>query len=92
MSIPIYPKLKMDIWVWKYRKSEIFEFWSMVISDFRYIQTDMFIFSYGYIGMDISEIIIFRLKSQFPIYPDRYVHFVAMAVSEIRYGYIGIPI
>ncbi len=71
ISIPICPFLAMDISEIRYGHI-----------DFRYIQTDMSIFSYGYIGMDISEMMTSEVSEisifdifRFPIYPDRYVHF-----------------
>jgi hypothetical protein len=56
----------MNISVWIYRKSEILV---LAVSDFRYIQTDMSILSYGYIGMDILEMMTSEVTE----------------ISEIRY-------
>ncbi len=47
--------IKWTYWKWGNRK------WPY-ISDFRYIQTDMSIFSYGYIRMDISEMMMLELS------------------------------
>jgi hypothetical protein len=55
--------------IWIYRKSDIAMDQNSNISDFWYIQTDMSIFSYGHIGMDISEM----MRSE------------VSEVSEIRY-------
>ncbi len=83
---PIYPDRYVHFLLWIYRKSD------MDISKFRYIQTDMSIFSYGYIGMDISEMMTSEVSEisisdifRFPIYPDRYVHFLLWIYRKWTY-------
>jgi hypothetical protein len=90
----IYPYRISDISIaikWTYRKWG-YPKWPY-ISDFQYNQTDMSIFSYGYIGMDYRKWWRQRYlkywKSdifRFLICPDRYVHF---GNGLIRNGHIG---